>query len=97
MLIAGIIVIGAIVGGVAGGVVAHNNSKNNKSNGPGPSATVSVASSISVDTSIVAPAQPTDGPLLSTSSSPSAQSSTGAAAVPNGTGRPPQAGSDNLN
>ena len=93
MLIAGIVIIGAIVGGVVGGVVSHNN-KNNKSSGPGPSVTLSVAS---VDTSIVSPAQPTEGPLLSTSSTPSPQSSTGAAAQPNGTGRPPQVGGDVVN
>ena len=79
MLIASIIVIGAVVGGVVGGTVSH---KNNKAIGNGPSATVSVAPapSMSVDTSIVAPALPTDGPLISTSSTPGPRSSTGAIA-----------------
>jgi hypothetical protein len=90
MLIGVIIIIGAVVGGVVGGTVHKNNTKT--TTGHGPSETLSVGSSISGDT--MAPAG-TDGPLLSTtSSSPSPQSSTGAAASPNGTGRPPQVGSD---
>ena len=94
MLIGGIIVIGAVVGGAVGGTVSHNN-KNTKSTGNGPSATLSV-SSPGADTSLVAPAKPTDGPLLS-SSTPSPQTTTGAAVPTSNNSRNPQANSNNPN
>lgn len=76
MLIGGIIIIGAVVGGVVGGTVSH---KNKNDQGSGPSTTLSAAP---IDTSL-APAASNNGPLLSSTSSPLPQTTTGAT-----TGRP---------
>jgi len=89
MLVVAVVIIGAVVGGVVGHVVSVNN-RNNKSNAP-KIPTSNPSSSMSFDTSLVAPAQPTDGPQLSTFSSSSSTpppqlTTTGAAALPTGTG-----------